>query len=71
VSVDDGEARQEVVLNSPGIGLHIEPMVWASQHGFSAEAILLVVASAEYDPADYVRDYQEFCRLKLAAPRQG
>jgi UDP-2-acetamido-3-amino-2,3-dideoxy-glucuronate N-acetyltransferase len=71
VVVDDGRARQEVVLDNPGIGLHIEPMVWATQHRFSPDALLLVVASAEYDPDDYIRDYQEYCRLRLGSPPQA
>jgi dTDP-4-dehydrorhamnose 3,5-epimerase-like enzyme len=60
VDVDDGESRGTVRLDSPQLGLHLAPMVWASQHSYSAEAILLVMASAEYDPADYIREYARF-----------
>ena len=28
VVIDDGEARDEVILESPSVGLHIPPMVW-------------------------------------------
>ena len=34
--------------------------VWAVQYKYSADAVLLVLASDPYDPADYIRDYDEF-----------
>jgi dTDP-4-dehydrorhamnose 3,5-epimerase-like enzyme len=61
--VDDGQQRQELLLNSPAIGVHVEPMVWGIQYKFSSDALLLVLASDKYDPADYIRDYDEFERL--------
>ena len=62
VIVDDGVRREELVLSDPTIGLYVGPMVWAVQHGYSPDGLLLVLASAEYDPADYIRDYDEFLR---------
>ena len=38
-------------------------MVWSVQYRFSADAALAVLASDPYDPADYVRDYEEFLTL--------
>ena len=61
--VDDGRQRQELLLNSPAIGVHVEPMVWGIQYKFSSDALLLVLASDKYDTADYIRDYDEFERL--------
>lgn len=60
VVVDDGRTREEIVLSSPSVGLHIPPMMWASQYRFSADAVLAVLASHPYDPDDYIRDYQQF-----------
>ncbi|HTZ85674.1 MAG TPA: WxcM-like domain-containing protein [Solirubrobacteraceae bacterium] len=65
VVVDDGERRAAVSLDSRVLGLYIPPLVWASQYRFSADAVLLVLASHHYDAADYIRDYDEF----LAASR--
>jgi hypothetical protein len=42
-------------------------MVWGAQHHYSRDAVLLVLASREYDAADYVRDYARFLELKGAA----
>jgi len=68
VFVDDGQQQDEVVLNSPDLGLHLPPMVWAVQYKYSTDAILLVLASEGYDAADYIRDYDDFKRLTEIAP---
>lgn len=58
--VDDGTAREQVLLDSPAIGVHIPPMIWAAQYAYSEDAVLLVLASDVYDPDDYIRDYSDF-----------
>ncbi len=60
--VDNGRCREELVLDSPSVGVHIPPMVWAVQYRYSPEAVLLVLASETYDATDYIRDYEEFQR---------
>lgn len=60
VHLDDGEHRAEVELDSPGRGLLIPPMVWASQFRYTADAVLLVLASHPYSADDYLRDYEDF-----------
>ena len=66
VLVDDGRVREHHVLDAPTLGLHVPPRVWAAQFGYSPDAVLLVLASDPYDPADYVRDYDEFLALVRA-----
>ncbi|HEU4391617.1 MAG TPA: WxcM-like domain-containing protein [Blastocatellia bacterium] len=58
--VDDGTTREEIALNSPMIGVHLKPLVWAAQYKFSPDAILLVLASDTCSPDSYIRDYNEF-----------
>jgi UDP-2-acetamido-3-amino-2,3-dideoxy-glucuronate N-acetyltransferase len=60
VIVDDGGRRADVLLNSPGIGLHVGPLVWTTQYNYSPDAVLVVLASDPYDADDYIRDYAEF-----------
>lgn len=67
VVTDDGTTRHEVVLDSPAKGVHIPPMVWATQYKFSRDAVLLVLASEYYDAAEYIRDYREYLALKRPA----
>jgi len=64
VVVDDGENREEYLLNHPGKGIHISPMVWGIQYKYSADAVLMVLASEKYDASEYIRDYNEFLSLK-------
>lgn len=63
VVVDDGRQREEFALDRPNLALHLPPMVWGTQYRYAPDAVLLVLASDPYDPADYVRDYDEFLRL--------
>ncbi|HEX7781026.1 MAG TPA: WxcM-like domain-containing protein [Vicinamibacterales bacterium] len=58
--VDDGRAREELRLDSPKLGVHLSPLVWAVQFKFSPDAMLLVLASDIYDASDYIRDYDEY-----------
>ncbi|MHB1582163.1 MAG: WxcM-like domain-containing protein [Acidimicrobiales bacterium] len=60
VHVDDGAHRSEFLLDRPTLGLHIEAGVWSVQYRYSPDAVLLVLASEEYDPDDYIRSYDEF-----------
>ena len=63
IMVDDGKNRADIALDRPYIGVYLPPMVWASQYKYSSDAVLLVLASAAYDPDDYIRDYEEFLAL--------
>jgi acetyltransferase-like isoleucine patch superfamily enzyme/dTDP-4-dehydrorhamnose 3,5-epimerase-like enzyme len=60
VVADDGKRREEFTLNDPSFGLHLPPRVWRTLYKYSSDAVLLVLASHEYDPTDYIRDYDEF-----------
>lgn len=64
--VDDGSVREEILLDSPSIGVHLPPLTWGIQYRYSESAVLLAFASHPYDPDDYIRDYDEFTRVKAA-----
>lgn len=63
VMVDDGKNRDEVVLDSPQVGLHIPPMIWRVHYKYSVDAIMLSLCSHVYDANDYIRDYDDFRAL--------
>ncbi|MFI5010036.1 MAG: sugar 3,4-ketoisomerase [Solirubrobacterales bacterium] len=63
VAVDDGRVLEEVALEDPSLGLYLPPMTWGIQYRYSADALLLVLASRPYEPADYIHDYDEFLAL--------
>ena len=62
VVVDDGYNRAEILLNRPNLGLHIPPLIWATEYKYTLDAILLVFASDVYKEDDYIRDYNCFLR---------
>ncbi|MBM7037719.1 sugar 3,4-ketoisomerase [Vibrio ulleungensis] len=64
--IDDGTNKEQVVLDSPNVGLHIKGLKWREMHDFSEDCILMVIASDLYDEADYIRDYDEFVKIAEA-----
>lgn len=63
VIADDGAQREEFTLDDPRTGLLLPPLTWGIQYHYSHDAVLLVLASHHYDPADYIRDYDEFLAI--------
>lgn len=61
--VDDGTTRTEVVLDDPAVGLYMPALTWGTQYRYSADALLVVLASDPYDADDYIHDYEEFRSL--------
>lgn len=70
VVVDDGERREEFLLDRPTFGVYVPPMVWATEYKHSPDSTLLVFASHHYAPEDYIRNYDEFLILaRQATPK--
>jgi acetyltransferase-like isoleucine patch superfamily enzyme/dTDP-4-dehydrorhamnose 3,5-epimerase-like enzyme len=63
VVADDGNVREEFILDRNNLGLYLPPMTWGIQYRYSNDAVLLVFASDYYDPSDYIRDYDKFVEL--------
>ncbi|MEP7102113.1 MAG: WxcM-like domain-containing protein [Burkholderiales bacterium] len=63
VMLDDGTVRDEILLDSPTVGLFVPAHLWRVHYKYSPDAVLIVLASAEYDAADYVREYADFLQL--------
>lgn len=58
--LDKGGKRDEIKLDNPNQGLFIEGFIWREMKNFSADCVLVVLASEHYDEEDYIRDYQTF-----------
>ena len=54
----------ECELKTPWNALYIPEMIWDEQIYDSKDSILLVLANTNYDPSDYIEDYEEFRRIK-------
>lgn len=62
--LDDGKDKREVFLNHPNKALHIKSGIWREMKGFSSGSVCLVLASQNYNEADYIRDYVEFLKYR-------
>ncbi|HDU8583523.1 TPA: FdtA/QdtA family cupin domain-containing protein [Morganella morganii] len=58
--LDNGEKREEIILNSPDKGLYINNYMWREMHDFSPDCVLIVLASDFYLESDYIRNYDDF-----------
>ena len=63
VLLDNGKSEERISLNRSYYGILIPKLVWRTMVNFSTNSLALVLSSTEYDPEDYVRDYQEFLKL--------
>jgi dTDP-4-dehydrorhamnose 3,5-epimerase-like enzyme len=64
VVVKNGDSIEIITLNRPNFGLLIEKEIWRELENFSSGSVCLVLASDEFDEADYIRDYADFKLLK-------
>lgn len=60
VTVDDGTHRDHFLLSHPSRGVYIPAGVWGMQDHYSPDAVLMVLASHEYDGSDYIRSYDRY-----------
>ena len=64
VKIDNGTETDIVELNRPRMGLYLPPMLWKDMYDFSPDSVLLVLASEHYDGNEYIRDYDEYLRMR-------
>ena len=64
VIVDDGTNRKTFSLNRSYYGLYIPAGLWRTMENFSTNSLALEFGSVHYDDNDYVRNYDEFLKLK-------
>lgn len=63
VTLDDGETRDDFLLDRPDQAIYKPPMYWIVLHSFSPDALVLVLASEPWNDDDHIKDYEEFVRL--------
>jgi dTDP-4-dehydrorhamnose 3,5-epimerase-like enzyme len=64
VIVDDGKEKKTFHLNRSYYGLYIPRGMWREMDNFSTNSLALEFASTNYNPEDYIPDYNEFLKLK-------
>jgi hypothetical protein len=60
VSCDDGVAVTQYRLADMETGLLIPPGIWAKEEYIRSESALMVFCDREYEPDDYLRNYDDF-----------
>lgn len=60
VLLDSGAEKRSFVLDRPGLALVVPPGLWRDIVSHGEGSMLLVLASEDYDEADYIRDYEAF-----------
>jgi dTDP-4-dehydrorhamnose 3,5-epimerase-like enzyme len=64
VVVDDGQQKKTFSLNRSYYGLYVPAGLWRTMENFSTNAFALEFGSEHYDKNDYIRDYEQFKKLK-------
>ena len=64
VVVDDGKMKKTFCLNRSYYGLYIPQGLWRTIENFSTNSFALEFGSAAYSADDYIREYDEFLKLK-------
>jgi len=60
VELDNGDRTEIHELHGSTPGIHITPGHWRILRNMNPETIVLVLASEDYEPSDYIFDYEEF-----------
>lgn len=63
VRITDGKEEFIVELNKPMMGVYIPKMIWKDMYDFSADSVLLVLASTHYDGKEYIRSYDQYLQM--------
>lgn len=71
VHLDDGTHATTTLLNRSYRGVLVPRMTWRRLENFSTNAVCLVLASARFDEAQYIRDHAAFLREAAVSPAAG
>jgi hypothetical protein len=64
IIIDDGKNRSTFHLNRSYYGLFVPKMVWREIENFSTNSIAFVLSSTFYKSDDYIRDYEQYKKMK-------
>ena len=64
VILDDGEEKKKFTLNRSYYGLYVPKGLWREMNNFSTNSLAMILSSTDYDESDYIRNYDEFFKLK-------
>ncbi len=65
IIVFDGKKEKRFSLNRSYYGLYIPSGLWRHMENFATNTLALVVSSTSFNENDYIRDKDEFLKLRL------
>jgi dTDP-4-dehydrorhamnose 3,5-epimerase-like enzyme len=68
IVLEDNNGRQTFHLAKKDEGLLVPPYTWIELSQFSADAVLMVLASDSYNVATYINDHSEFLKALQDLP---
>lgn len=60
----DGINEYRFSLNRSYFGVIVPKMMWRMIENFSTNSLVLIIASTDYNEADYIRNFEDFLHLK-------
>jgi hypothetical protein len=66
IVLQDGISEKKINLNRSYYGLYVPKLLWRSLENFSTNSLALIVSSIGYDSSDYIRDFNDFKKIKNA-----
>jgi UDP-2-acetamido-3-amino-2,3-dideoxy-glucuronate N-acetyltransferase len=57
---EDAEGPVSFQLSRPSLGLYVPPLTWLTLTPLVAGTVIIVLASDDFDEADYIRDRADF-----------
>ena len=63
IELDNGRERRTEVLDRATEAMYVPPGLWRRIRARELHSTLLVFASAPFDEADYIRDYDTFVQF--------
>lgn len=64
VILNDGNKEEKFTLNRSYYGLLVPKMYWRRLENFSTNSLALIVSDKGFDSGDYIRDFEEFKKMK-------
>lgn len=64
IVLNDGTKEVTYNLNRSYKGVYVPNLLWRSLENFSTNSLALIVSSIGYDEADYIRNFEEFKKIK-------
>ena len=63
IELDNGRERRTEILDRATEAIYVPPLLWRRIRAREPHATLVIFASASFDEADYIRDYDTFVRF--------